>query len=74
MALRAMLNKWHSQVIQEETSLVTLFASMVRKAVPKWGSTPDERGKRDNLGLIFCITPSKHMLRPIIRTVLTRQF
>ena len=27
------------------------------------------RGKRDNLGMIFHITPLKHMLRSIIRTV-----
>ena len=31
-------------------------------------------GKRDNLGMIFHITPSKLMLGPIIRTVLLRQF
>ena len=32
------------------------------------------RGKRYNLGIIFQITPLKHMLLPIIGTVLPRQF
>ena len=32
------------------------------------------RGKRDNLEIIFQISPLKHMLRPVIRTVLPRQF
>ena len=27
------------------------------------------RGKRDNLGIIFHLTPLKHMLGPIIKTV-----
>ena len=31
------------------------------------------RGKRDNLGTIFHITPLKRMLRPIIKTVSTRR-
>ena len=30
------------------------------------------RGKSDDLEIIFHITPLKHMLRPIIRTVLLR--
>ena len=32
------------------------------------------RGKRGDLGIIFHITPLKRMLRPIIRTVLSRGF
>ena len=32
------------------------------------------RGKRDNLGILFHITPLKHMLQAIIRTVSARRF
>ena len=31
-------------------------------------------GKRDNLGIIFLITPLKCTLRPVIRTVSSRRF
>ena len=37
-------------------------------------SAPDKKGKGDNLGIIFHITTLKHMLQPIIRTVLQRRF
>ena len=32
------------------------------------------RGKRDNLGIIFCITLLKCIMLPVIRTILLRRF
>ena len=36
-------------------------------------SASDKKAKRDDLGIIFHITPVKHMLCPILRTVLSRE-